>query len=211
MDKVRSMIQLGCGDEESRLTGSLVAKYGNGAGNAAMRALKQAAERRFFGSIESRNRPATGSNFSERTAEGWDIRRTNDGGCYALAIRSGGMMVGQVGTMIERANGAEVIRFVLIGSAAREVDQNLGSFTVSASRYVRGTFIHLNENLRVASGPFDDGLFYSVPMTDSLATELSDAESIQFFLPSGRTQVPATFPVRGLAGARNAVQHCAAR
>ena len=211
MEKVRSMIPLGCEEEESRLTGSLIAKYGYEQGNAAMRALRQTEERRFTANIEARDHPPASPNFVERTIEGWDVRRSKDGGCHALLIRPGAMMVGKVGTMLERTANTDKIVFILAGSAAQAVDKNTGNFTVSASRYAQGTFTRLSSDLQITSGSFDDGQIYSAQATGELLAELADSESVQFLISDGWTGYPGTFPVRGLATAWRAVQRCAPR
>jgi len=211
IEKVRAMIKLACDEEESRLTGVLIAQYGYAQGNAAVRALKRSAEARFQSKIAQRDRPPSDPNFVE-TIDAWNIRRIT-GGCIAIRSEIGTFSIGKVGTILRRAGDTDSIFFVLAGSAVSYVDKKIReAFTVPISRWVRQSSIETNTKIELVPALLDDNMVYITKATSALLTELSEAEEIQFQVPSGWA-VPhaATFPVSGLAEAWAAVQRCAAR
>ncbi|AEG50223.1 hypothetical protein Sphch_2576 [Sphingobium chlorophenolicum L-1] len=212
ISKVRSMIELGCGEEESRLTGSLIAKYGVSQGGAAMRALKQFAERRYAASIKDRARPSSDPNLFERTSMNWSVRRSEDGGCFAMVSRTGAFSVGRMATMLKRNGGVDAVAFVVQGSAVENVDKAArGAFTARAIVSAGNNSTRLDEPIELTPTPYDDGVIYSTPATSTLLVELSGGDRVQIELPSSPLPYAAVFPLAGFGEAWAAVQRCASR
>jgi len=75
----------GCADEESRLTGALVRKYGFRSGNAAMDRAKKQLRDRVAQDYADKRRAAENSGVVAAVG-GWTVRKHPNGGCTAISV-----------------------------------------------------------------------------------------------------------------------------
>lgn len=211
IDKIRSMIPLGCGDEESRLAGSLVAKYGYAQGNAAMRALKQRAEAGFLSRIHHRDNPRD-PGFVEKTVDGWEVKRLK-AGCMAIGLRRNGINSGGSATVLERGMGVAKIYFLLAGN-----DADMANKKLTRSFDVNGLVYREDERFSIAltlsPKPYDDGVMYEVVARDNVIAQLDQGTDIQIEVPTGLESAPTwptRYPLNGIAAAWAAVERCGLR
>jgi hypothetical protein len=200
MEKVRSMIPLGCEEEESRLTGSLIAKYGYEQGNAAMRALQLSAESGYAARIAKRDNPPKPPGLIEKTAEGWEVRRFGKG-CLAITMQPNGLNAGGRGVALQWSTEGSKIDFILLGNEADLVNKKVTeTFAVSALAYddERDEAIPLTLMPHTTS----NGFLYEAAVTDELIAQLEWAKSLQIMVPgAGSGTWPTIYPLRGLRNA----------
>ncbi len=207
--KLRSMLELGCSDEESRLTGALVAAYGYDRGNGAMTALKRAADARFQDQIVKRSQPAKQPGVVETTPEGWQIRRVT-GGCMAVLSRRNSLNAGSKGVALQGTTGKWKIDFVVVGSERDMLDTAIKqSFAVKAITSAGGNSKTVPLTLKPQL--IDNGIYYEADADEALIGRFVGAESVQIMLPSfGSGSWPSVYDVRGLQDAWQSLQRCAA-
>lgn len=207
--KAHSMIGLGCGEEESRLTGALIAKYGYARGNAALAALKNAAAGRYAAAIARRDTPPRAPGFVERTADGWDVKRLDDG-CVAVRFKRNGLNSGGSATALVRGIGVAKILLLLAGNNADIADKK-STQSFDTKGIVSGGGESFNVALTLSPKPSDDGITYEAMVRGTLIAQLSQGENLQVEVPTGLVSSPTWpthYPLAGIATAWSAVERC---
>lgn len=207
--KTKSMVQFGCEEEDSRLTGALIAKYGYARGNAAVAALKNAADARYAARMGQRDNPPRPLGYVETTPDGWEVKRLQTG-CMAMRLKRNGLNSGGSITALERSMGVAKLYFILAGDDANVANIKLTrSFDTDA--LVSGENDRFNVRLTFTPRPYRDGIMYEVLARDNLITQLDQGSEVQIFVPGGmddRPSWPTRYPVKGIAAAWAAVERC---
>lgn len=216
-EETRSLVTLGCADQESRLTGAMVREYGYDLGNGAMERLRASAREVIERRISARDNPSASQSASpgqvmlERLPGGWEVFRTQ-GVCSAAAVEHS--IYGDNFVALLRETGGDRIVFGQISSlATREATRFGGSgarLRTSVSALANNTGGGIGD-LDFEIIAFGDGVGFKTELTPRLIGILSQAEAIQFSpqTPGSMIGTPRTFNVQGSAAAWAAVLRCA--
>lgn len=217
INEIRALLQIGCAEQESRLTGAMVREFGYDRGNSAVASLRasklQAIERR----VAARDNPPLpqsrpGQTFVERLPAGWEVYRINAGGCVAASVHHsiyGDSFV----SLIHLPDGDRVV----FGQVSSEATRAATRFGGAGARLRTGVSAIAN-NTGGGIGEMDfeiqayvDGVGFKTVLTPRLLDIMSRAEQIQFAptIPGMMMGIPRTFTVTGAAAAWEGVVRCA--
>lgn len=210
LEQIEALAFGGCSDEESRLAGAVIKAYGYDKGNAAMRQLKTRKRSRYAALLQERDRSRILPGLVSQTKAGWKVFRKAEQDCAAILARPD--LIRPSFTVMQVSGTEKTIFFGESGSTASSQAKRYSQGTqlkLSVGKFVNLTAVDLGL-MTLEVSPFQDGLGFSMPLSNALVEALSDAESLQFRprVPGYPVAPPRSYPVRGIRAAWEALRGC---